>query len=136
MDEAVIKQYRRLLKTGFKYAGSFENPSIFLDSVGENIPICAQIGRDYMHLYINVVDDRIEIIRYLCSCDPTANVAVEVMCTLVESKTLAEASAITEGMFAESVGSKGEDLMKKARGLIELLNRGIKRYQAGAQPLR
>jgi hypothetical protein len=40
MDEQVIKYYRRLLKTGFDHVGSLENPSIFLDSVGEKIRVC------------------------------------------------------------------------------------------------
>jgi hypothetical protein len=30
MDEPVRLMYRKLLQTGFEYAGSIENPSIFL----------------------------------------------------------------------------------------------------------
>jgi hypothetical protein len=55
MDETVIKYYRMLLKTGFKNAGSLDNPSIFLDSIGEGISICGVVG-DYINIFINVRD--------------------------------------------------------------------------------
>ena len=35
MDAAVIQYYRRLLRTRFEHAGSFENPSILLDAIME-----------------------------------------------------------------------------------------------------
>jgi NifU-like protein involved in Fe-S cluster formation len=129
LDEAVIKYYRKLLRYGFEYTGSIENPSIFLDSIGENIPICAQVARSYMHLYINIRNGTIEDIKYLCMCDPTANVVAEILCTLVKGKALTEVEAITEDSFARVLGSKDDEFLKKARGIIELINRGLMRYQ-------
>ena len=93
MDEAVIKFYRKLLRSGFEHSGSLENALIFLDSVGEKVLICGSTG-DFMQLYINVVNDRIDNIRYMCVCDPTANVAVEILCTLMKGKTLDEAAVL------------------------------------------
>jgi NifU-like protein involved in Fe-S cluster formation len=131
MDEAVIKFYRKLLKTGFEHFGSFENASIFLDNVGEKVLICGSTN-DFMQLYINVVNNRIENIKYMCVCDPTANVVVEILCTLVKGKTLDEAVGLAEPAFYQFLGSGGEELQKKARGLLELLRLGIVRYQTNA----
>ena len=105
-----------------------------LDSVGEGIRFCGGRPADYMHIYINVRDDRVEDIRYLCNCDPTANVAVEVLCELVRGKTLEEVGATTEDSIFQTVGSRSEQLQKKARGLLELMGRGLSRYrtQSGA----
>jgi NifU-like protein involved in Fe-S cluster formation len=128
MDEAVIKYYRRLLRTGFEHAGSFENVSIFLDSVSEKIVHCGNIG-NYMQLYINVVSNIIDDIKYICSCDPAANVTVEILCTLVKGKTLEEAAAVTEQAIFRFLGSENEELQKRAEGLLELLNKGISRYK-------
>ena len=128
MDEAVIKFYRKLLRTGFEHSGSLENASIFLDSVGEKVLICGSTG-DFMQLYINVVNNTIDNIKYMCVCDPTANVAIEILCTLVKGKTLDEAAGLTEQAFFQFLGSDGEELQKKAKGLLELLKRGITRYQ-------
>ena len=128
MDEGVIKYYRKLLRTGFEHAGSFDNPSVFLDSHGEG-RVCG--AHEYMHIFINVSNGRIDGIKYLCTCDPTANVAVEILCTLLKGKTLEEAEAITEDSFFQAVGSRSEDLREKAKGLLELLNRGLARYQTG-----
>jgi len=135
MDEVVIKYYRHLLREGFKYAGSIENPSIFIDSVGERIRVCGGIS-DYMHIYIDIREDLINDIKYMCMCDPTANVAVEVLCDLVIGKTVTEAENITEDTFSEKLGSRGEEFRKKAQGFIKLLNRGLSRYrgQEGARP--
>lgn len=132
MDEAVIKYYRKLLKTGFEHAGKIENASLFLDSAGEKVMICGAAG-DYMQLYVNIADNKIDDIKYMCVCEPTANVAVEVLCALMKGKTLAEAAAVKEETILSLIGSHGEDLQKKAKGLLELLMKGIARYQTNAR---
>ena len=132
MDEAVIKYYRKLLRTRFEYAGTIENASIFLDSVGEKVLICGSTG-DFMQLYINVVKNRIDDMKYMCQCDPTANVAVEILCALLKGKTLEEAAALKEEAFFQFLGSNGEELQKQAKGLLELLNKGIARYRSTAR---
>jgi NifU-like protein involved in Fe-S cluster formation len=131
MDELVIKYYRHLLRNGFEYAGSMENPSIYLDSVGEKIRICGGSTTNFMKIYINIVNDKVDDIKYLCTCDPTANVVVEVLCSLIKGKTIKEAEAITEESFAGALGSRGEDFLKKSGGILELLHRGLERYKSG-----
>lgn len=134
MDEAVIKYYRRLLKEEFPNSGALEQPSIFVEAVGQKMINCGNTG-NYMQLYLQVDVCRITNIRYLCACEPVANVAVEVLCTLVKGKTLDEAAGITEESFYQLIGSRDEKLRQKALGLLELLNEGIARYrtQTGAQ---
>jgi NifU-like protein involved in Fe-S cluster formation len=127
MDYAVIKYYRNLLKTGFEHAGSLENPSVFLDTVNENIPICGNIG-NYLHLFINLHDGAVNDIKYLCSCDPTTNVAVEIFCHLLKGKNIEEARNITQESFFEIIGAQSQELGKKTEGLLELLNRGLARW--------
>ena len=123
MDEAVIKHYRRLLRTGFENAGSFDNPSVFLEAVGDG-RVCGHAG-DYMHIFINVLNDRIDDMKYLCTCDPAANVAVEMLCTLAKGKRLDEARAITEDSLLQRVGSTSEELRNKTRALLELFNNAL-----------
>jgi NifU-like protein involved in Fe-S cluster formation len=132
LDEAVIKYYRKLVRYGYDHMGKFDQPTIFLDTVGENIKVCAQVAQAYIHLYINISNGIIDDIKYLCMCDPTANVAVEALCSLVKGKSLDEAKRITEDDFSRVIGSKGKDFLKSAKGLIKLLKRGIERYQAKA----
>jgi NifU-like protein involved in Fe-S cluster formation len=128
MEEAVIKYYRRLLRTDFENAGSFENASIFVEAVGERMIHCGNTG-NYIHLYIMIDHDTITDIKYLCSCEPTANVAVEILCTLVKGKTLEEAAAVSEQAFYQFLGCNGKELQIKVRGLLELLNEGITGYR-------
>ena len=129
MDEAVIKYYRKLLRTRFEYAGSFENPSIYLDTVISKVRICNHTS-DFMHLYVNIVNNIIDDIKYMCVCDPTANVAIEILCVLVKGKTLEEAAGMTEQAFFQFLGTQDQELGKKAKGLLALLNTGITRYKA------
>jgi NifU-like protein involved in Fe-S cluster formation len=129
MDEIVIKYYRQMLRKGFEHAGTLENPSIFLDSVGEKLRICAMTVNNYLHLYINIRDGVLEDIKYLCLCDPTANVVAELLCTLAKGKTIEEARALTEESFARALGSRGKDFLERAGRIIELLNRGLARYE-------
>jgi NifU-like protein involved in Fe-S cluster formation len=131
MDQVVAQYYRHLCRTGFQHTGELENPSIFLDTVGEKIRICSHVSHAYMHIYINIRHDIIDDIKYLCTCDPTANVTVEILCSLLKGKTLKEAEALTEGSFTQALGTRGDEFLKKVKGIIELLHRGIKRYKAG-----
>ena len=126
MDPAVIRYYRNLLKTGFNHAGSLENPSLFLDTVNEKIPICGNIG-NYLHLYLHIHNDIIDDIKYLCTCDPTTNVAVEIFCFLLKGKTVKEARDISLEAFFDILEAQSQELGEKAEGLKELLNRGLDR---------
>jgi NifU-like protein involved in Fe-S cluster formation len=126
MDEAIIKYYRGLMRTGFEHAGKIDNPTIFLDAVSEGVPICDHIGQDSLQLFIRIEEGIIDAIKYLCVCDPATNVAVEILCILMEGKTLAEVKSITEDSFSRILGSDSEDLSKKAKGLIALVNRGLR----------
>jgi NifU-like protein involved in Fe-S cluster formation len=128
MDEPVRLMYRKLLQTGFEYAGSIENPSIFLDSLEEGIRICDAASTSYMNIYINIDDNIVEDIRYLCSCDPTANVVIEILCHLVKEKTISQVKALNEKEFYDFIGSQGEMLQKRVKRTLELLNRGINEY--------
>jgi NifU-like protein involved in Fe-S cluster formation len=131
MDELVVKYYRRLCRIGFEHTGELKNPSIFLDTVGEKIRICSHVAHAYIHIYINIRDSVIDDIKYLCICDPTANVVVEILCSLVKGKTIQEAEALNEKDFSQALGGTGEEFLKKVRGIIELLRRGLTRYKAG-----
>lgn len=132
MDELVAKYYRQLCRQGFEHAGEIINPDIFLDTVGEKIRICSHVSHAYMHIYIKVSNGIVDDIKYLCTCDPTANVVVEILCSLTKGKTLQEAEAITEKDFSKTLGSTEEEFLKKSRGIIELLHRGLTRYKASA----
>ncbi len=129
MDEAVVKYYRMLLRTGFEHAGMMDDPTIVLDAVQENMRICDHVGVDSLQLRIKVSRGLVERIRYLCTCDPTTNVAVEMLCHLLDGRSLEAARQITPASFLEMLGSESEDLVRKATGLLELLHRGIERYE-------
>jgi len=134
MDSAVIKYYRSLLRAEFPNSGAMENPSVFIEAVGEKLINCGNTG-NYMQLYLRVAGERITEISYLCACEPVANVAVEVMCDLVKGETLEEAARLTEEPFYQSVGSQAEELHRKVVGLLALLKEGIASYHnsGGAQ---
>ena len=131
LDQVVVLYYRKLIKAGFEHAGSMENPSIFLDSVGENIPVCSTRIKRYIHLYIAMKEDTIADIKYLCTCDPIANVAVEIVCSLVKGKSIKQARDVTIERIFQVLGGESDDLRKSAEGLLKLLERGFTRYESG-----
>lgn len=124
MNPAIVKYYRQLLKDDFPNSGSIENATFFVEAVGEKMIHCGNAG-NYMQLYVNVSGGRISEIRYLCSCEPVANVAIEVLCDLVKGKTLAEAVATQDTVFYERIGCEEDELKLKVRGLLELLREGV-----------
>jgi NifU-like protein involved in Fe-S cluster formation len=128
VDKAIIKQYRQFLRTDFPNSGSIESPSIFVEAIGERMIHCGNTG-NYMQLYLKVVHGKIEDIRYVCSCEPIANVAVEILCNLVRGKTLDEALTIPEKDFYDLLDCRAEEYQIKTRGLLEMLNEGISGYR-------
>lgn len=131
LDQKVVTFYRKLIKHGFEHAGILDSPAIFLDSIGENVSVCASVTQRYLNLYIAVENATISDVRYLCTCDPTGNVAVEILCSLIKGKSIDYAKTITIDDFYEVLGGEVEDLRKSADGLLELLQRGIARYENG-----
>ncbi len=129
MDQKVVQFYRLITREGFKYQGKIENPSIFLDSVGEKIPVCSKVLDSFIHIYINIHDDRLDEVKYMQNTRPAANVAAEIFCSLVKGKTISEAEAVTEKSFSEALGTEDEEYLTAARGLIKLLHRGLDRYK-------
>ena len=127
MDQAVLAYYRRLLKENFPNAGELDHPSIFVEAVGAEMINCGE--GNSMQLYLQVSGRRITGASYLCICEPAANVAVEVLCTLLHEKTLEEAAGLTEEPFYQVVGSRDRELDDKVVGLLALLKDGIARYQ-------
>jgi len=130
VDDVVAEKYRKLLETGFKNAGSFDNPTMFIDTKAEGVSICGKGETDYINIYVMVSDGVIYDIKYLCQCDPTANVVVEALCELTKGKTIGEAKALTREQFYEAIGSDGGTVRKKVWGAIELLNRVFNRFEA------
>ena len=131
MDQIVINYYRQLLREGFPNAGSLESPSILLDTVGEKIRICGHAGENHMYVYIAVAEDEKQTLsdcKYLCNCDPTANVVVEILCALIKGRTLNEVEKLGVDDFVHVLDSSGEEFLEKSKGIVELLNRAIKRY--------
>ncbi len=129
MDSGVMERYRQLIRAGFKNAGSFESPSIYLNTVAAHTKVCLG-ANGYIRIYINIRDGIVQDVKYLCSCDPVANVVVETFCGLARGKTLEAASAITPEMFAQAVGEDSEDLRKSAAALLKLWSDGVRQYLA------
>ena len=94
--------------------------------MGERLINCGNTG-NYMQLFLRVSDHRIADIRYLCSCEPAANVAVEGLSTLVKGKTLDEAATLTEESFFQRVGSREEPFAQKVQGILALFHEALTR---------
>ncbi|MCG9968759.1 iron-sulfur cluster assembly scaffold protein [Pelotomaculum terephthalicicum JT] len=133
MHENIIAYNQRLIKTGSEYTGRLENPSIFLRTLGDVSAACGASTDDFMDLYIQVVNNLISDIKYQCIGDPTTNVAIEILCTLLKGKTLDEAALIKEDAFSRILGCEDEGMQEKAKFLLELLNEEILRYKTQAE---
>lgn len=127
MDPAVILKYRRLLTTDFPNSGELEQPAVFVEAIGGKLINCGNTG-NYMQLFVQLNQDSIEDIKYRCSCEPSANVAVELLCELSRHQPLSAIKQLTIDDFFQAVGSRDEEFGKKAEGLLELLDQAIERY--------
>jgi NifU-like protein involved in Fe-S cluster formation len=124
-----MEYYRKIIRSGFKNAGSFENPSIYLNTFTSRTKVCQNLS-GYMRISLKVENNIITDAKYLCSCDPAGNVAVEIFCDLIKGKTIKEASTLKPEAFFAALGEPSEELGKSANALIELLNEGVTKFRA------
>jgi|WetSurMetagenome_2_1015567.scaffolds.fasta_scaffold402584_1 NifU-like protein involved in Fe-S cluster formation len=129
MITEIATLYRRMMQEGFKNAGSIEDPTVFIDSKAEGISICGQGRSDFMNIYIKAAEGMITDVRYLCNCDPTANVVVEFLCDMARGMTLDEAKSLKKEQFYKALGTSGGAVPQKVWGAIELMSQVIKRYE-------
>ena len=129
MDEVVAERYRQLSQAGFKHAGKLDDPTIFIDTKAEGVSICGQGSQDFMNIYVKITHGAISQISYLCVCDPAANVVVETLCELAKGLTVEQAKGLTKEQFFSAIGSDGGAVTRKVWGIIELMNRVIRRYE-------
>lgn len=128
MDKAVIAYYRQLMRGNFENCGTIDDPSIFVESIGDKISLCG-VEYGFMEIYATVTGAVITEIKYKCSCDPVANVAVELLVLLLKGKTLDEAAAITEQSFCDFLGTDDTELRVRSRKLLLLFGEGVSRYR-------
>ena len=106
---------------------------VFLDPVaGGEQRICSH-SADYMKISIKIGVGVIEDMKYLCLCDPTANVAIGVLSSILKGKTLDEAGQVKAERILQEVGSDGEELYTKSTALVELIQKGLTRYTEARQ---
>jgi NifU-like protein involved in Fe-S cluster formation len=129
MIAEVAEIYRKLTREGFKNAGSMDSPTLFIDTKAEGVSICGQGRSDFMNIYVKATDGVITDIKYLCSCDPTANVVVEVLCDLVRGMTLQQARTLAKERFYEVIGTDGGSVGRKVWAAIHLMTQVITRYE-------
>jgi NifU-like protein involved in Fe-S cluster formation len=130
MDEKVVQYYRKITREGYQYSGALENPSIFIDSAGEKIPLCSKSVDAYVHIYICIREGFIDDARYLCTCKPTANVVAEIFCSLIKGKTIEEVEDLNKQAFADSLGTSDEEYLDASSNIIKLLHRGLRKYKS------
>ncbi|MBN1833046.1 MAG: iron-sulfur cluster assembly scaffold protein [Deltaproteobacteria bacterium] len=130
MDEKVVQYYRKITREGYRYSGSLENPSIFIDSVGEKIPLCSNSVNAYVRIYVKIQEEIIEDVKYLCTCKPTANVVAEIFCSLIIGKSIAELEKLNEQAFADSLGTSDEEYLEASGNIIKLLQIGLEKYKS------
>jgi len=131
MDEKVIQFYRKITREGYQYSGSIDNPSIFLDSSGEKIPLCSKAVDSYVNIYIKIIDDIIVEVKYRHVGRPMSNVVAEIFCALLCGKTVQEAVDLTAQDFSDYLGTDDEEYKEASNSMIKLLHIGLDRYQAG-----
>ena len=131
MDEKVIQFYRKITREGYQYSGTIDNPSIFLDSAGEKIPLCSKAVDSYVNIYINIKDDIIDDVKYRHVGRPMSNVVAEIFCALLSGRTIEEAVNLTPQDFSEYLGTNDEEYKEASNSMIQLLHIGLDRFKAG-----
>jgi NifU-like protein involved in Fe-S cluster formation len=131
LDEAAVRYYRKLITDGFRFAGRLDEAAITLDAASENMRICDHVGTDSLQLFFSIQDGVVDKVRYLCMCDPTTNVTVEIFCVLAEGKSLQEIRKLTPDSFLKSLGGPSQNLEHKAENLLLLVEKGIAKYLHG-----
>jgi NifU-like protein involved in Fe-S cluster formation len=130
MDQAVVNYYRKLILTNFRYAGVIQNADITVNAAQEGIAVCGKKNDDPVRIYLKTVGNIVEDAKYLCMCDPVTQVAVEILCELLPGKSLETIKAMKPDAFLKLLEGESAEFTERAKLLIQLINKGIERYQS------
>ena len=128
MDEKVIQFYRKITREGYQYSGTIDNPSIFLDSSGEKIPLCSKSVDSYVNIYIKIEDDIVDDVKYRHVGRPMSNVVAEIFCAILNGRTVEDAFNLTAQDFSDYLGTDDEEYIEAANSMIKLLHIGLDRF--------
>jgi NifU-like protein involved in Fe-S cluster formation len=134
MDAKVIQFYRKITREGYQFSGTINNPSIFLDSSGEKIPLCSKSVDSYINIYIKIKDDILEEVKYRHVGRPMSNVVAEIFCALLNGITIEKAVGLTARDFSDYLGTDDEEYLEASNSMIILLHIGLDRFKSKNQP--
>lgn len=132
MDDKAIQFYRKITREGYQYSGTIDNPSIFLDSSGEKIPLCSKSVDSYVNIYIKIHGDVLEEVKYRHVGRPMSNVVAEIFCALLSGRTIEEAMRLSGRDFSDYLGTDDEEYIEASNSMIKLLHIGLDRFQSGS----
>lgn len=130
MDDKVIQFYRKITREGYQYSGTIDNPSIFLDSSGEKIPLCSKSVDSYVNIYIKIKDNVVDIVKYRHVGRPMSNVVAEIFCALLNGRSMEEAINLSGHDFSDYLGTEDEEYLEAANSMIKLLHIGLDRFKS------
>ena len=130
MDDKAVQFYRKITREGYQYSGVIDDPSIFLDSSGEKIPLCSKSVDSYVNIYIKIKGKIIVEVRYRHVGRPMSNVVAEIFCAIVNKKSIEEAYNLTTHDFSEYLGTDDEEYLEASKNMLQLLYIGLDRFKS------
>ena len=124
MHEGVMYYYQKAIKNGFAHSGKLENETVFLKTFGEVSPVCGNPD-DFIFFYIMIDQEQITQTRYQCIVDPVTNAVIEMICSLIEGKTISEVASLNPQSLFKIIGENDSLVEEKATHLLKLINDSI-----------
>jgi len=125
MKEAeVIKAvYERIVQADFPYSAPISGGSPRIKAVDDSG--CHGDGKNLLFLSFDIVNGRVANVHYECEyCDVTMYVTAELVCGLMDGRTLDEIGEIAQSEIVTALGGQSRKILRQARTALELVSDG------------
>ncbi len=118
--ELIKAAYERIVQADFPYSAPISDGSRRIKAVDDSG--CHGDGKNLLFLSFDLVDGRVANVHYECEyCDVTMYVTAELVCGLMDGRTLYEIGEIAQSEVITALGGNSRKILRQVRTALELV---------------
>lgn len=119
--ELIKAAYERIVHADFPYSAPISDGARRIKAVDDSG--CHGDGKNLLFLSFDIVDGRPANVHYECEyCDVTMYVTAELVCGLMDGRTLYEIGEIAQSEVVTALGGHSRKILRQVRTALELVS--------------
>jgi NifU-like protein involved in Fe-S cluster formation len=125
-DRLIIEKFREIFTGPSPYLGKLQGATACADA------LACRGSKDHLYLHARIADERVVEVKFECGmCDPEMLVTADILCRLIDGKSVDELDRVDWPTFAAALGFESDDMRAHFDGARRVLDALIERHWSG-----